>query len=87
MAAHTAGQAPGRELDDFLIALGQRNRREHGAERSRRDRCLRAGGAEATLTADSRLDRGRVKLSVNLAAKHPKFRRRARCGASVQSPS
>src|SRR5215469_10658417 len=30
MAAHTAGQAPGRELDDFLIALGQRNRREHG---------------------------------------------------------
>ena len=82
MAAHTAGQAPGRELDDFLIALGQRNRREHGAERSRR-----AGGAEATLTADSRLDRGRVKLSVNLAAKHPKFRRRARCGASVQSPS
>jgi hypothetical protein len=62
------------ELDGLLIALGQRTRAEHNA-------------LKVALAADSHLGLGRIKVSVNLGAKHLKFSLQgARRDASVQSP-
>jgi hypothetical protein len=65
------------ELDGLLIALGQQTGGEHGVPNA----------LKVALAADNRLGLGRIKLSVNLGAKHLKFSLQGgRRDASVQSP-